>query len=196
MVDTPSSMLPLGMPMPPVQLVNAVDGALVDVGDLTPRDSVPRVQRGTLVMFICNHCPFVVHIRRELVRLAHESLDRGFTVVAVNSNDARTYPQDGPEAMKRLAKDEQWRFPFLFDETQDVARAFRAQCTPDLYLFDGSQKLAYRGQFDDSRPSNGKPVTGRDLRSAIDAVASGRKPSEDQKPSVGCSIKWRAAKPL
>jgi hypothetical protein len=111
--------------------------------------------------------------------------------VAINSNDAETYPQDGPQAMARLAKEEGWRFPFLFDRTQDVARALHAACTPDLYVFDAGLRLAYRGQFDDSRPSNGKPVTGRDLRAAVEAVALGQAPSADQRPSVGCSIKWR-----
>jgi hypothetical protein len=182
---TPSSMLPLGTSLPSIRLTNAVDGAVVDVAKLA------HGKRGVLVSFICNHCPYVVHLRKELVKASHEALDRGFAVVAINANDATAYPQDGPAAMARLAKDEGWRFPFLFDETQDVARAFRAECTPDLYLFDAAARLAYRGQFDDSRPSNGKPVTGRDLRSAIAAVAEGKAPSTDQKPSIGCNIKWR-----
>jgi hypothetical protein len=189
MVDTLSNTLPLGTPIPLIRLVDAVDGTRVDVGELSADKC------GTLVIFLCNHCPFVVHIRRELTRVAHEALDRGFAVLAINSNDHERYPQDGPDAMRHLAKEEKWRFPFLFDESQDIARAFRAQCTPDLYLFDRSHKLAYRGQFDDSRPSNGKPVTGRDLRSALDAVASGQPPSADQKPGVGCSIKWRPTSP-
>jgi hypothetical protein len=125
--------------------------------------------------------------------VANYAVERGLAVVAINSNDVATYPQDGPDAMARLARDDRWRFPFLFDESQDVARAFDAQCTPDIYLFDASQKLAYRGQLDDSRPSNGKPVTGRDLRAAVEAVAAGKAPSSDQRPSVGCSIKWRAS---
>jgi len=178
-------MLPLGTPLPSIRLTNAADGARLDV------DALAAGKRGTLVMFICNHCPFVVHIRAELVRAAHEALGRGLAVVAINSNDADGYPQDGPDAMARLAHEEKWRFPFLFDETQEVARTLDARCTPDLFLFDGERKLAYRGQFDDSRPSNGKPVTGRDLRLAIDAVASGRAPAADQKPSIGCNIKWR-----
>jgi hypothetical protein len=182
-----SSMLPLGTPLPTIRLSNAVDGTHVDVRALAGG------KRGTLVMFLCNHCPYVVHVRRELVRAAHEALDAGLAVFAINSNDETAYPQDGPAAMARLAREENWRFPFLFDATQDVARALQAQCTPDLYLFDAEGKLAYRGQFDDSRPSNGKPVTGRDLRAAIAAVASGRAPSSDQKPCVGCSIKWREA---
>jgi hypothetical protein len=136
----------------------------------------------------------VKHIRHELVRVSHEALDQGFAVVAVNSNDEEGYPQDGPAAMKKLAADEAWRFPFLFDQTQDVARAFRAACTPDLFLFDGALRLAYRGQFDDSRPSLPRPVTGSSLRSAIAALASGKAPSPDQRPSVGCNIKWKPGK--
>jgi hypothetical protein len=185
MVDTASSMLPLGTPLPPVRLVDVVAGQVVDAGQLATG------KRGVLVMFICNHCPFVVHIRQELVRAAHEALDRGLAVVAINSNDEKAYPQDGPEAMKRLAVEEKWRFPFLFDQTQEVARAFVAECTPDLYVFDAERKLAYRGQFDDSRPRNGKPVTGRDLRAAVEAIAAGRAPSPEQTHSIGCNIKWR-----
>jgi thiol-disulfide isomerase/thioredoxin len=181
-------MLPVGTPLPSIRLVNAVDGARVDVGELATG------KRGVLVMFLCNHCPYVVHLRNELARAANEAIDHGVVAVAINSNDIETYPQDGPEAMRRLALDDGWKFPFLFDDTQDVARAFGAECTPDLYLFDASKKLAYRGQFDDSRPSNGKPVTGRDLRAAIDAVVSGKAPSDDQKPSIGCSIKWKPAR--
>ena len=182
---TPSSMLPLGTALPPVRLTNAVDGGEVDVTALA------QGKRGLLVAFICNHCPYVVHLRKQLVAAAHDAMDRGLAVVAINSNDAETYPQDGPGPMARLAKEERWRFPFLFDASQDVARAFGAECTPDLYVFDAQGKLAYRGQFDDSRPSSGKPVTGRDLRAAIDAVVAGEKPSSNQRPSVGCNIKWR-----
>ena len=183
---TPSSMLALGTALPKIRLTNAVDGSDVDV------TKVAAGTRGVLVAFICNHCPYVVHLRKEFVRVAHDALDRGIVVVAINANDAGAYPQDGPGPMGRLAKDEKWRFPFLFDATQDVARAFHAECTPDLYLFDAEGKLAYRGQFDDSRPSNGKPVTGSDLRAAIDAVVAGKKPSATQKPSIGCNIKWRS----
>ncbi len=182
---TPSSMLPLGTRLPPMRLTNAADGAEVDVAKLA------EGKRGLLVAFICNHCPYVVHLRREFVRVAHEALDQGLAVVAVNSNDADAYPQDGPGPMGRLARDEKWRFPFLFDASQEVARAFRAECTPDLYVFDAGGKLAYRGQFDDSRPSNGKPVTGKDLRAAIAAVVAGKGAATDQRPSVGCNIKWR-----
>jgi len=182
---TPSSMLPLGTPLPPVRLKDAVTGGIVDV------NAQAKGKRGTLVMFICNHCPYVVHVQAVLGRVANDAVDKGFAVAAVNSNDLATYPQDGPDAMARLARAESWRFPFLFDDTQSVARSFAAQCTPDLYLFDGAGKLAYRGQFDDSRPSSSRPVTGRDLSSAIDAVYAGRAPTPDQIPSVGCNIKWK-----
>ncbi len=182
-----SGRLPLGTAMPEIRLKNAIDGSLVDVG------ANAAGKRGAIVMFICNHCPFVVHVRDELVRAAHEALDRGLAVVAINSNDALAYPQDGPEAMAALARTERWRFPFLFDETQEVARSMQAQCTPELYVFGPEGKLVYHGQFDDSRPSNGKPVTGRDLRAAINAVSLGEAPAADQKPGVGCSIKWRRA---
>ncbi len=178
-------MLALGTPMPPVHLVDTVTFANVDVGKLA------EGKRGTLVMFICNHCPYVVHIRRELVKAAHEALGRGMAVVAINSNSVASHPQDGPSHMASLARSEGWRFPFLFDETQDIARAFRAACTPDLYVFDAAGKLAYRGQFDDSRPSNRKPVTGRDLRAALEAVAAGKAPSPEQRASIGCNIKWK-----
>jgi thiol-disulfide isomerase/thioredoxin len=182
---TPSSMLPLGTALPPVRLKDAVTGGVVDVNTLA------KGKRGTVVMFICNHCPYVVHVQRVLGRVANDAVDKGFAVVAINSNDVATYPQDGPDAMARLAKAESWKFPFLFDESQSVARTFDAACTPDLYVFDAAGKLAYRGQFDDSRPSSGKPVTGRDLTAAIEAVHAGRPPSADQIPSVGCSIKWK-----
>ena len=171
--------------MPPVSLSDAVTGSLVDVAALASG------KKGTLVAFICNHCPYVVHIRGELVRVAHDAIDRGLAVVAINSNDARSYPQDAPPAMAKLGQDEGWRFPFLFDDTQDVARAFGAACTPDLYVFDASGELAYHGQFDDTRPSSGKPATGRDLRAAIEAIAKGEAPAANQTASIGCSIKWK-----
>ncbi len=185
MAETPSAMLPLGTPLPPLRLTDAVTGRAVDAG------AEARGKKGLLVAFICNHCPYVKHIRAELVRVAHEAIDQGFAVVAVNSNDEAAYPQDGPAAMKELATAERWRFPYLFDATQDAARAFRAACTPDLYLFDGALKLAYRGQFDDSRPSLPRPVDGASLRAAIAAVAAGKAPEARQRPSVGCNIKWK-----
>lgn len=185
MAETPSSMLPLGTPLPPLRLTDPSSGLPVDPAELA------RGKKGLLVAFICNHCPYVVHVRDVLVRTAHAALDRGLAVVAVNSNDAQAYPQDGPAEMARLAREEGWRFPFLFDESQEAARALHAACTPDLFLFDGELRLAYRGQFDDSRPGNGKPVTGSSLAAAIDAVLAGRAPSPDQRASIGCNIKWR-----
>jgi hypothetical protein len=187
MAETPSTMLPLGTPLPPLRLTDAVTGREVDVA------AAARGTKGLLVGFICNHCPYVVHVRTVLVREAHRALDLGLAVAMVNANDEVAYPQDGPAAMAELARREGWRFPFLFDATQEVARAFRAACTPDLFLFDAGLRLAYRGQLDDSRPGNGRPVTGRDLAAAIDAVAAGRAPSPEQRPSVGCNIKWRVA---
>jgi hypothetical protein len=178
-------MLPLGTVLPPLRLADAATGRAVQAAEEA------RGKKGLLVAFICNHCPYVKHIRKELVRVAHAALDQGFAVLAVNSNDEKAFPEDGPAAMRQLALDEKWRFPFLFDGTQEVAKAFHAACTPDLFLFDGQLRLAYRGQFDDSRPSNGKPVTGASLSAAIGAVAGNRAPTADQKPSVGCNIKWK-----
>ena len=186
MAATPSNMLPIGSLMPSFSLIDAVTNREVDTKQLPP-------SRGYLIAFICNHCPFVIHIRQALVQIAHEALDLGLQVIAVNSNSIESHPQDGPENMKALAVSEAWRFPFVFDATQELAKAFMAACTPDIYLFDAERRLAYRGQFDDSRPSNGKPVTGTDLRAAVVAVASGRPVTIEQKPSIGCNIKWRAA---
>jgi len=186
MAETPSRMLPLGTPLPAFRLVDAVTGREVDGA------AAARGKKGLLVAFICNHCPYVKHLRRELVGVAHRALDGGFGVLAVNSNDEKAYPEDGPAEMRRLATAEGWRFPYLFDETQEVARAFHAACTPDLYLFDAALRLAYRGEFDDSRPGNGKPVTGAALSGALAAVAAGEAPTADQRPSVGCNIKWKA----
>ena len=185
MVSVPSTMLPLGTSVPDFVLTNAVDGQPV-----TPRDYAGR--NALLVMFICNHCPFVKHVKEELGRIEADYDARGLAIVAINANDLAAYPQDGPDSMRDLALEEGWRFPYLFDDTQSVAKAFRAACTPDFFLFDDRQRLVYRGQLDDSRPSNGVPVTGRDLRSAIEAVLAGKPVSPEQKPSIGCNIKWRA----
>jgi thiol-disulfide isomerase/thioredoxin len=180
---TPSTMLPLGTTLPAFDLLNPVTGATVSSASLAG-------PAGVLVAFICNHCPYVVHVRQQLVAVAHAALEEGFSVVAINSNSIITHPEDGPGPMTVLATGEQWRFPFLYDETQAVAKAFRAACTPDLYLFDARRELAYRGQFDDSRPGNGRPVTGKDLRDALAAVKAGKAPSKEQKASIGCGIKW------
>jgi peroxiredoxin len=180
---TPSTMLPLGTPLPDFQLTNAIDGATVRSKDEGPG-------RPLLLMFICNHCPYVIHVRQELVRLAHSWMDRGLRVLAINSNSLTLHPEDGPGPMRTLATQEGWRFPFLFDASQSVAKAFRAACTPDFFLFDAAGKLAYRGQFDDSRPSKATAVTGKDLSEAVEAVLGGKAPNPNQKASVGCNIKW------
>ena len=184
MVETPSEMLPLGTKMPSFSLRDAVTDKVVT-------DRTAAGDKATLVMFICNHCPFVKHVVDELGRIARDYSPKGAAVVAVNSNDVSSYPQDGPENMKKLTTSKGWRFPFLFDETQEVAKTFKAACTPDFFLFDADGKLAYRGQLDDSRPGNNIPVTGKDLRSALDAVLNGKPAARVQKPSIGCNIKWK-----
>ncbi len=183
MTATASSMLSLGTVLPDFSLPNAVDQCTVSTRDLNG-------PKGVLVMFICNHCPFVIHIRDKLVEVSHKAIEQGFSVVAINANSERTHPQDGPAAMKQLATAEEWRFPFLFDESQAVARSFGAACTPDIFLFDAQRRLAYRGQFDEARPNKPTPVTGRDLTAAIEALASGKVPDGNQVPSIGCNIKW------
>ncbi|HNS99979.1 MAG TPA: thioredoxin family protein [Polyangiaceae bacterium] len=185
MAVTPSTMLPLGTRAPGFSLLNAVDGTRVALSDF-------REKRALLVMFVCNHCPYVVHVREELTRLGADYLPQGVGIVAINANSSKTHPQDGPSAMKQLAQQLGWQFPFLFDETQQVAKAYRAACTPDFFLFDDRTRLVYRGQLDDSRPGNGIAVTGKDLRAAIDALLAGRAVSDQQKPSIGCNIKWNA----
>ena len=183
MAQTPSTMLPLGTKLPQFSLPDALTERLVASTEF-------EHARALLVMFICNHCPYVVHVRSEFGRLARDYGSKGLAIVAINSNSDITHPQDGPVAMKKLALEQQWGFPFLFDASQQVAKAFQAACTPEFYLFDHNQALAYRGQLDDARPNNGKPVDGHDLRAAIDAVLAGRAPSPEQRPSVGCNIKW------
>jgi len=145
----------------------------------------------TVVMFICNHCPFVIHVRDEITRLTRDYAAKGVAFVAINSNSVESHPQDGPEHMAELVRELGWTFPFLFDATQDAAKAYHAACTPDFYVFDRDHRLAYRGQLDESRPSNGKPVTGKDLRAAIDDVLAGRPAAAEQRPSIGCNIKWK-----
>ena len=185
MAETHSTMLPLGTTLPSFTLMDTVSGRSV-----SDRDAAGG--KGTLVMFICNHCPFVKHVLPELEKLAVEYTAKGIGVVAINSNDEITYPQDGPGPMKQLAGERKWAFPYLFDDEQSVAIAFRAACTPDFFAFDANGKLAYRGRFDDSRPGSTTPLTGRDLRSALDAILAARAPGAEQKPSIGCNIKWKA----
>lgn len=182
MVRTPSTMLPLGTPAPDFSLVN-VDGRTVSLSDF-------RDAPALLVIFMCNHCPFVIHLADPLAQLTREYMARGVAVVGINSNDVANYPADSPEQMVAEAEQRGYTFPYLYDETQEVAHAYRAACTPDFYLFDADQRLVYRGQMDSSRPDSGIPVTGEDLRAALDAVLAGQKPSENQSPSLGCNIKW------
>ncbi len=184
MVETPSEMLPLGTKMPGFSLEDAVTGKT-----MSDRDALG--DKATLVMFICNHCPFVVHVMDELGRLAADYIPKGTAVVAINSNDVASYPEDAPANMKKLAVSRKWQFPFLFDDTQEVAKTFKAACTPDFYLFDAAGRLAYRGQLDDSRPGSAIPVTGKDLRAALDAVIAGKPAAKPQRPSIGCNIKWK-----
>jgi peroxiredoxin len=183
MVATPSTMLQLGTSLPDFTLPDVVSGKRLTQDDLAG-------SQATLVMFICNHCPYVQHIIEELGRLAEEYITQGVSVVAISSNDIGAYPEDRPELMKELANNHGWSFPYLFDEAQQVAKLFQAACTPDFFLFDGQRALVYRGQFDDSLPKGNTPVTGRDLRAALDAVFRGHPVPENQKPSLGCNIKW------
>ncbi|MCG6155366.1 thioredoxin family protein [Rubinisphaera margarita] len=183
MVKTASTMLPLGSPAPDFSLPN-VDGKTLSLSDL-PKD------KPLLVMFICNHCPFVLHLKSALAEFGDEYQKKGLTIVAISSNDVENYPDDSPEKMKEMAAASGWNFPYLYDESQEVAKAYQAACTPDLFLFDKDHKLVYRGQFDDSRPGNGLPVNGADLRAAADAVLAGQPVPEQQKPSIGCNIKWK-----
>jgi peroxiredoxin len=177
-------MLPLGTKAPSFRLPDT-DGRMVSVDDLAGAPAL-------LVVFICNHCPFVKHIRHDLARLAREYQAKGLAVVAINSNDVERYQDDSPQNMAREKREVGYTFPYLYDESQEIAKAYRAACTPDIYLFDAQQRLAYRGQFDDSRPSNGKPVTARDLRAALDLVLAAKQvPAEGQTPSMGCNIKWK-----
>jgi len=183
MVRTPSTMLPLGTTAPEFSLMN-VDGRTLSLADVAG-------PRGTVVMFICNHCPYVKHVADQLAALGRELMPQGIGMVAISSNDVAAHPADSPEQMVRESEERGYPFAYLFDETQQVAKAYHAACTPDFYLFDADQKLVYRGQLDDSRPGSDIPVTGSDLRRAIDALVAGEAVPEPQKPSRGCNIKWR-----
>ena len=178
------------------------NSTMLEIGTLAPAFSLPDTEdntvsfedvqgdKGALVMFICNHCPYVKHVADELARIGNEYPAKGIGVVAIQSNDIENYPDDGPEKMKAEREQRGYKFPYLLDKDQSVAKAYRAACTPDFYVFDSEGKLAYRGQLDDSRPNDGKEVTGRDLRVAMDNVITGSSPQGDQKPSMGCNIKW------
>ena len=184
MVRTASTMLPLGTTAPDFRLPDT-DGKVVSLDDF-------RDAQGMLVMFICNHCPFVKHVRKELALLARD-YQRKLGIVGINSNDVAAFPDDSPENMKKEKNDAGYVFPYLFDETQEVARAYHAACTPDFFLFDRDRRLVYRGQLDGSRPGNDVPVSGKDLRLAIDALLTGKPIPAEQKPSLGCNIKWKAS---
>jgi peroxiredoxin len=177
-------MLALGTPAPEFSLPDVVSGRTVSIADF---DGAPAL----LVIFMCNHCPYVKHVASSLAQLVREYQARGVAVVGINANDAEEYPEDSPENMVEEAKQRGYTFPYLYDETQEVAKAYQAACTPDFYVFDSEHRLAYRGQMDDSRPGNGIPVTGQDLRAALDAVLAGRPVTSNQKPSLGCNIKWK-----
>lgn len=182
MPETPSTMLDLGTSLPSFSLPD-FDGTTVTDADV-------KGSKALLVAFICKHCPFVRHIRPEFARFAKEYEAKGLKVVAIASNSIDEFPEDGPEGMKQEAAEAGYVFPYLFDKDQKVAKTFKAACTPDFFLFDGNRRLVYRGQFDGSRPKNNVPVTGADLRAATDAVLAGQKPSDQQRPSMGCNIKW------
>ncbi|MBI4945333.1 MAG: thioredoxin family protein [Bacteroidetes bacterium] len=184
MALTPSVMIPLGSNAFDFSLPDTVSGKTLSLNDL-------KSDKATLIMFICNHCPFVKHANKELVRLADDFIPQGVSFIAISSNDVVNHPEDSPEKMKQTAKELGYTFPYLYDESQEVARAYDAACTPDFFIYDKDLKLAYRGQLDDSRPSNEIPVTGKDIRAALDLLLSGKSVPAEQKPSIGCNIKWK-----
>jgi peroxiredoxin len=184
MAKTLSTMLALGTPAPDFSLPDVTTGRAVTLASFSG-------EKALLVMFICRHCPFVKHVQHELARLGADYRGRGLGIVAISANDVANHPDDAPEHLKEMAAELGFAFPVCYDETQQVAKAFSAACTPDFFLFDKGRKLVYRGQLDDSRPDSGIPVTGRDLRAAIDATISGLPVAADQRPSVGCNIKWK-----
>ncbi len=184
MVKTLSTMIPLGSEAPNFCLPDVVSGSQLSLADL-------KSDVATVVMFICNHCPFVKHLQDGLVEVADKYIPKGVSFIAINSNDIQNYPDDSPEKMKEVAEEKGYAFPYLFDETQEVAKAYDAACTPDFFVYDGNLKCIYRGQFDESRPGNGKPVTGKDMRMALDSIIAGETIDWEQVPSVGCNIKWK-----
>lgn len=183
MALTLSNMMELGTKAPNFALMDTVTGKTVALTDL-------KSDVATVVLFICNHCPYVKHINAKTVEIANNYQKKGVQFVAISSNDAASYPEDSPEKMKQVAKEEGYTFPYLYDETQEVAKAYQAQCTPDIFVFDTDLKCVYRGQFDDTRPNKGEP-TGKDLSAALDAIVAGEEVNPQQKPSMGCNIKWK-----
>jgi peroxiredoxin len=184
MALTVSNEFKTGTTAPDFTLINTATNTLLSL-------AAAKGVKGTVLMFICNHCPFVIHVNTALVQMANAYQAKGINFIAISSNEIENYPQDGPEFMKEVAKEQSYPFPYLFDETQEVAKAYDAACTPDFYVFDANLKAVYHGQLDDSRPGNGKPVTGQDIRNAMDNLLENKAVLENQKPSVGCGIKWR-----
>ena len=186
MALTESTMVVLGTPAPAFSLPDVVSGKTISLKTVAAKKAL-------LVMFICRHCPYVQHVQEGLARLGRDYASRDVGIVAISANDAKGYPEDAPESLKEMAVELKFTFPYCYDESQAVAKTYSAVCTPDFFLFDQARRLVYRGQLDDSRPGNGKPVTGRDLRAALDAVLDGRPVDSVQRPSVGCNIKWKPA---
>ncbi|HYG37185.1 MAG TPA: thioredoxin family protein [Cytophagales bacterium] len=184
MAQTPSNMVALGTAAPDFKLVDVASGNLYHLKGT-------NTKKATLIMFICNHCPYVKHVLDELVRIGKEYIPKGINVIAISSNDSSKYPEDGPEQMKALTLEKDFSFPYLLDEMQEVARAYEAACTPDFYIYDSDLKLVYRGQLDSSRPKNDIPVTGKDIRKALEDILEGRALDNNQVPSIGCNIKWK-----
>ena len=184
MALTPSTMILLGSKAPEFTLPDTISGKNLSLSSL-------KSDKATVIMFISNHCPYVKHVNTELVTLANQYMANGISFIAISANDAANFSEDSPEKMKQLAKQLGYPFPYLYDDSQAVARAYDAACTPDFFIYDKDLKLVYRGQLDDSRPSNGIPVTGKDIRNALDCILSGKPVSLDQKPSIGCNIKWK-----
>ncbi len=181
---TPSNTFEKGAIAPDFLLPDTVSGEIISLQNI-------KGERGTVVFFICNHCPFVIHVNKELVQLANDYTSKGIGFVAISSNDVENYPQDSPEKMKIQAEELGYPFPYLYDETQEVAKAYDAACTPDIYVFDSGLKSVYHGQLDSSRPGNGVPVTGKDIRAVLETMLSNRLYTGDEKPSIGCNIKWK-----
>jgi len=184
MALTESTMLPIGTQAPAFKLLDTRTDTHLSLDEI-------KSDKATVIMFICNHCPYVIHVNEELVRMANDYIPKGASFVAISSNDVEIYHVDSPENMKAHAEDEGYPFPYLYDETQEVAKAYDAACTPDFYIFDGEMKLAYRGRLDDSRPNSGIPLSGKDMRAALDRIIGGTAPSANQIPSMGCNIKWK-----
>jgi len=184
MAETPTIQIPLGFKAPNFKLTDTISGKELTFNDI-------KGDKGTLVVFICNHCPYVIHVIHEIVNIANEYIPKGIGFVAISSNDVDNYPQDAPDKMKEHAAKWDFPFPYLYDESQEVAKIYQAACTPDFNLFDGNDLCVYRGQLDDSRPKNNAPVNGKDLRAALEALLNGDEILKDQKPSTGCNIKWK-----